>query len=496
MRDYLLIYVNGQRHQLRGRSVFQSLSDYLRRDLGLTGTKVVCAEGDCGSCTVFVGRPRGASIEYVTVCSCIAFVYQLDACHIVTVEGLSENGKLNPVQEAMVRCQGTQCGFCTPGFVVSMCAMFESDAAITEPKLRRGLIGNLCRCTGYEPILRAGLQVDRQQIRTCGQLYDSPPMRDDLAKHDAQSLRIQAEENLFFKPITIADAVKFKSERADCTIIAGGTDLGVQMNKGICQVRTAMSVSAIAELRELTTSPGQIVAGGGVSISDFQTALAKSLPPYAEFLEWFGSPPIRNGGTLGGNIANASPIGDSMPALFVLNAEIELAGVAGARRVNINDFYTGYKKTLAAPDELISRVFIPLPAANQRLLLYKVSKRKDLDISTFAAAFWIQTTGNRIDDIRIAYGGVGPRILRLPETEALLRGNEIDEELFDTAGQTAVAEITPITDVRGSADYRNRLASTILHKLYFDLASQFSAVPEGRASVGKNGNGRPAARKS
>jgi xanthine dehydrogenase small subunit len=478
MRDFVLIYVNGQRHELRGAEVFQPLSTYLRNDLQLTGTKVVCAEGDCGSCTVFLGRPGNSKIQYASVCSCIQYLYQLDACHVVTVEGLTPAGKLNPIQESMVRCQGAQCGYCTPGFIVSMQALFESDAVMTEQRLRRGLVGNLCRCTGYEPILKAGLEVDRKNLQKLDEIFNPAGPLAELARSADEPVRLGVDGKIFFKPTNVADAVKFKSEHPDCVIISGGTDLGVQMNKGIRELKIILSTGALTELNDLRVDGNQIVAGARVSIAELESAAAGVLPEYGEFLGWFGSPPIKNAGTIGGNIANASPIGDTMPALFVLNAQIELTGIKGSRLVNINDFYVGYKKTVAAADELISRVMIPLPRSGELFKLYKVSKRKDLDISTFAAAIWMRLDGPNIADVRIAYGGVGPKITRMPKTESHLMGGLFSQTLFDSAAEIAVAEITPISDVRGSAEYRQRLAANILRKFYFD-----------KVPAGSNGNG-------
>jgi xanthine dehydrogenase small subunit len=488
MRDFVLIYVNGQRCELRGAQVFQPLSTFLRSDLQLTGTKVVCAEGDCGSCTVFLGRPKNGKLQYQTVCSCIQYLYQLDSCHIVTVEGLSSEGKLNPIQEAMVRCQGTQCGYCTPGFVVSMQALFESDMVMTEQRLRRGLVGNLCRCTGYEPIFRAGLEVETKNLHRLDDLYNPVGPLAELARSADEPVRLAADGKSFFKPTTLANAAKFKSENADCVVISGGTDLGVQMNKGLREPKTIMSTAALTSLTDLQISFDQIVAGARVSIAELESAAATVLPEYAKFLAWFGSPPIKNAGTLGGNIANASPIGDSMPALFVLNASVELVGVNGPRLVNINDFYIGYKKTAAKPDELISRIVLPLPKAGALFKLYKVSKRKDLDISTFSAAIWMRLDGPRIAEVRIAYGGVGPKIMRMPQTEAHLTGGEFSEETFDSAAKIAVAEITPISDVRGSAEYRLLLAANILRKFYSDVAAPSNG--DHKVPAGKNGNGR------
>ncbi len=347
MRDHIVLFVNGKRRELRGASVFQSLSTYLRGELGLTGTKVVCSEGDCGSCTVLLGRIRHASIEYRSICSCVLFVFQADGCHVVTVEGLGCDGSLDPVQEALVQHHGTQCGFCTPGIVMSIHALLESNPILSEYRLRQGLVGNLCRCTGYDPIVRAGLHIDTSRAQRMSQLFNSSAMSSDLALACDQPVYLESADKVFFKPATIADATDFKAAHPDCVIVSGGTDLGVQVNKGVREIKTVLSTAALAELSELSIGDDKIIAGANLSIAELETAVTEALPEYAALLARFGSPQIKNAATLGGNIANGSPIGDTMPALFVLNAEIELSGANGSRRVNINDFYAGYKKTVA-----------------------------------------------------------------------------------------------------------------------------------------------------
>jgi xanthine dehydrogenase small subunit len=523
MRDFLLIYVNGRRHEIRGPRAFQSLSDFLRYDLRLTGTKVVCAEGDCGSCSVFIGTPArdGARIDYRTVTSCIQFTYQLDGAHVVTVEGLKYEGQLNPVQEAMVKCHGAQCGFCTSGFVVSMCAMFESPgvpasvggcSTLTDDRVRAACVGNLCRCTGYEPIVRAGVEVDPTSMRTLNDLYPPRVILDDLRLHERDEVLVQADDRTCFKPTTVASAARFRADHPDCAIVSGGTDLGVQINKGICDPAVIMTTSALHELREIRCEDDALVVGATATLAELERACADALPEYARLLYSFGSPPIRSAGTLGGNIANGSPIGDTMPALYVLDAEIELTGVNGARRVRINDFYTGYRKTVMAADELITRIFIPLPHADELFKLYKVSKRKDLDIAAFTAAIRMKLRGLQlssgvspehsppqrlahgrdphatIEDARLAYGGVGPNIIRLRKTEEFLLNRPFTLDTLGEAGRIARTEVSPISDVRGSCDYRAQLAENILLKVFYDACDLNDA--SGNGHFDPDGNGR------
>jgi xanthine dehydrogenase small subunit len=473
MRQHLLLYVNGQRHDVPAAQAFQPLSTLLREELGLTGTKIVCAEGDCGSCTVLLGRSNGTgnTIRYQPVCSCIQYLLQLDATHIVTVEGLAYDGQLNPVQEAMVAENGAQCGFCTPGFVTAMCSILDEQPAATDHDLCRGLVGNLCRCTGYGAILSAGRAVDREQLRKIHDLYDTAAIASVLKDAARETLTLESGYQHLYKPATVAEAAAYLGEHVDTTIIAGGTDLGVQTNKGLRQLKRTLSTAALDELREICLEDNTLVVGTNASLSKFETALLKHLPEYGAMLNWFGSPIIKNAGTLGGNIANGSPIGDTMPALYILNAEIELTSSTGTRRVNINDYYTGYKKSVRRTDELLTRVFIPLPVAGDLFKLYKISKRKDLDISTMTGAIWMQVKDKAIAQVRIAYGGVGPNILRLKQTEASLIGQPFDAATFRTAGKLARTEITPISDVRGAAAYRLQLAENLLLKFFHDLNS-------------------------
>jgi xanthine dehydrogenase small subunit len=485
MRDFVLIYVNGRRHEIRGETAFQSLSSFLREQLGLTGTKIVCAEGDCGSCTVLLGKPRDDTLDYKPVCSCIQYLFQLDGTHIITVEGLAYGSDLNPVQEAMVRCHGAQCGFCTPGFVVSMCALLDERRDLTDQDLRRGLVGNLCRCTGYASILEAGRSVDTSRVRPLRSLYATETIAAELSRANAASLLLTAGEHVLFKPTTVQEAVAFKDAHADCTIFSGGTDLGVQLNKGLREVHSVLSTRSLTMLEYIDIADGELRVGAGASIAALEEAAKEHLPEYGQMLEWFGSRPIKNAATIGGNIANGSPIGDSMPGLFVLNGEVEMTGLKGSRRVNINEFYTGYKRHVITRDELITRVYIPLPASTDFFRVYKISKRKDLDISTFMAAFWMRPAAGRIADIRIAYGGVGPTIERLRRTEDFLRGKSPSEETFQAVGAIACEEIRPIADVRGSADFRMQLARNILLKFAAEFSDATLAV-----SLGSNGNGR------
>ncbi|HEY1685128.1 MAG TPA: FAD binding domain-containing protein [Tepidisphaeraceae bacterium] len=479
MRNHILLYINQQRIEARDNHAFMSLSDFIRLHLRQTGTKVVCAEGDCGSCTVLLGRIVDKQIRYEPVCSCIQYLYQLDGTHVINVEGLTYDAELNPVQQSMVACQGAQCGYCTPGFVVAMHQLFEDGQSRNEAAVKRALTGNLCRCTGYDPILKAARETDMSKMRRIAELFPIEKISSELSAAANDPVQINYAGKTFFKPTVISDACRFRAGHPDCTLITGGTDIGVQVNKGIRQITAVMNLHGVSQ-RSIEIKNDYLLAGAGATLTELFRACEEYFPEFANLLDIFGSPLIRNAGTLAGNLANGSPIGDTLPPLFVMNAEIELTGINGSRWVNINSFYVGYRKTIMGEDELITAIKIPLPKPDEIVKFYKVSRRRDLDISTFAAAIFLRLSGKLIHEIRIALGGVGPVVLRLSKTESALTNQLFTEDAMLEASNLALSEITPITDVRGSANYRNRLAANTLLRFYHDITGQPS-----------NGNGHP-----
>jgi xanthine dehydrogenase small subunit len=458
MRDHILIHINGKPHRIDGDAAFETLANYLRQDVAATGTKIVCEEGDCGACTVLTRR--SADDDYRPVNSCILNLAQLDGSSIVTVEGLREEKSLHPVQEAMVQCHGAQCGYCTPGFVVAMAGMFEVCYRVNEKQVRDGLTGNLCRCTGYEPIIKAALAVDGAPSAKMRERYPSLPDASD-----------SVQVGTFCAPATLDEAIAFKRDHPGCTIVQGGTDVGVWVNKRRYQAPAMLSLAKIDSLRELREEDGSVVVGANTSLADFETFIADRIPELAGILAIFGSPQIKNAGTLVGNIANGSPIGDTLPYLFVAGATLELNN--NTRTVPIDRFYLGYRKFDLQPGEIITRVRIPI--VRDTLKLYKVSRRKDLDISAFTAAIRLTLDGGRITRATIAYGGVAPTVIRLPRTEAFLTGKSATLDTFEQAGRIARAEIKPISDVRGSADYRLQLAENIMAKFWHEVFGETTA---------------------
>ncbi|MFA6211000.1 MAG: FAD binding domain-containing protein [Candidatus Obscuribacterales bacterium] len=495
MRDYILLYINGQEQRISGAQAFQPASDYLRLDLGKCGTKVVCAEGDCGACSVMIGKldSTGQKLDYVPVNSCIQYLYQLDCSHLVTVEGLRVEGQLNPVQQSMVDHNGAQCGYCTPGFVIAMCglandlkcadscAKFPAGQKLTEELVKDSLTGNLCRCTGYEAIINAGMAMDLERFKPFASLYNESEIVASFKAHASQELLVEADGRRAFNPTSLASANKFLADNEKVVIVSGGTDVSVNMNKRDLVPKAIMSTAALPGLDDITmvesADKGKVMSiGARVTLRQLERAIKDLVPEFYDILWVYGSPQIRHAGTLAGNLANGSPIADSPPFLFVMDAEVEVTGQAGARRIAMADFYQGYKLLSLKKDELITRIFLPLPKADEILRLYKVSRRQHLDISAFTAAIRVTVKDNKIIAARVVFGGVGPVVKSVPEVEHALIGKAHELATYEAAGRVAREAIAPITDVRASKDYRLTLAENIMTKFYYESGAKERAL--------------------
>ncbi len=478
MRDYILFFLNGQQCCARGADAFQTLSEFIRKRMGLTGTKLVCSEGDCGSCTVLCGSVNDTAdtLDYAPIDSCIQFMFQLDGRHVVTIEGLSHGGPINGLQQAMIDCHGSQCGFCTPGFVMAMSGVMEGNRSPTICDWRHGLTGNLCRCTGYSPIIAAGMACDSNATPSMNQLFPATDLIREIQKHSTDEIRIEAavgdQTQILYCPTKTRQATGFLENYPDAKIVAGGTDVGVQFNQGTCQASVWLDLNRIKSLTGIRVANHRIQAGARATWSEFESVTKKLVPQFYDIVSVFGSPQIRNVGTIGGNLINASPIADSIPFLMVCDAELNFADSATSWSVNINEFYLGYKQLNMRPGSLLVEIEVPLPPENCDLRLYKISRRKDLDISSFTAAIRIEREGDRIQHAAIAMGAVGPIVLRLPETESFLIGKQLTLETMQEAGPIAVSEISPISDVRGGEDYRRQLARNVLLKFYHETKTK------------------------
>ena len=473
MREKIVFFLNHERVEIHGAEAFMPLSTWLRERKAMTGTKVVCSEGDCGACTVILGwLNREKKLEYRIIDSCIQFLFQLDCCHVITVEGLTRNGNLHPAQQAMVECFGSQCGYCTPGFVMALAHLQEEAQGITAAAIREKLTGNLCRCTGYEAIVKAGLTLNEKPATRFLAGFDRKAMEAEFGLLSQQSVKISgAGEQLFFKPQNLGEALKLRQAIPQLKIIAGGTDLGVQHNKGRSPLVQAMFIAHLHEIGDIKEVNGSLEIGAVTNWTDVLRVAEKKLPALHEILSIFAAEQIRNAATIGGNIINASPIADSLPCLFVLGARLVLASTAGEREVDINHFYTGYKKFDMQRDELLTKIILPLPAQDSLFRLYKVSKRRDLDISTATLGINLRVSGGKISEAHAAAGGVAATVLRLRSAEKFLTGQNFSAEVLTEAGRIAAAEIQPLSDVRGSADYRKSLIRNLFSKFYSETTT-------------------------
>jgi xanthine dehydrogenase small subunit len=407
-------------------------------------------------------------------------MYQLDSTHVVSVEGIGGEESPSAVQQAMIESHGSQCGFCTPGFVVAMTGLLEDRDELNETSMRCGLTGNLCRCTGYTPIIEAGAKVELKKHERIARRYPPDAMLSEFAARRSEDIEVavewQSRMHVCASPANLKGALEFLREHPDATIVAGATDVGVRVNKGIVAPTVVLDLNRVAELEGIAVENGELVAGGRASWTALEEVCEVRLPEFHKIVRVFGAPQIRHVGTIGGNIANASSIADSLPLMFVMDAQLELQSSDGPRVVAITEFYKGYRKIDIRPGELITRVRIPLPADGELLRLYKVTRRRDLDISTVTAAIRVRLDGETIAEAAVAFGGVGPTVIRARKTEAYLRGRVLDEETMQQAGDVAVDEITPISDVRGAAEYRYQLARNVLVKFYYETQAAADAV--------------------
>jgi xanthine dehydrogenase small subunit len=466
MTTTLRFKLNGRDVEASGVDPNTTLLAWLRQR-GLTGTKEGCAEGECGACAVVLVRASGhGRSRYEPVNSCLLLLGAVADHEVISVEGVARNGELHPVQEAMVRLGGSQCGYCTPGFVMSLFAEHYREGRAETGFDVESIAGNLCRCTGYRPIREAGRSL---------------PMIDAADPHAARltepaptptPLRYEAGSRRFFRPTSLAPALQLLAEHPDAKLISGGTDLVVELNQRHTRFDTFVSLDAVSELRVFEETDEALTIGAAVTLSEIEARVGQRVPMLGELLPLFSSRLIRNRATLGGNLATASPIGDSPPVLLALGAEVGIASLAGERRLPLEQLFVGYRQTALAPGELLTTVRIPKPFPSLARF-YKVSKRHHDDISTVAAAFALELdAAGTVTAARLAYGGIAATPVRAHAAEQALLGKRWSREAVDEAKAALEGAYTPMTDQRGSAGYRQAMITRLVDKLWADAGGE------------------------
>jgi xanthine dehydrogenase small subunit len=447
----------------------RTLLDLLREDLRLTATKEGCAAGDCGACTVVVAEAVDGKLQYRAVNSCIKPAHAIDGLALWTAADLAQtDGTLHPVQQAMLACHGSQCGFCTPGFMMSLFALYQRTVvqgqAVDKHSAMEALSGNLCRCTGYRPIVQAACSLSAEPA----QALDEKPIVTALQKLAAT----EKPGGNYLRPSTLSALLQARARQPQAQLIAGATDAGLWITQGLRRLPQIIDLTRVAELRRVEHYPQHIAIGAAVNLQDAFEALAADRPVIAPFGERFAGWPVRQSGTLGGNVANGSPIGDSMPLLIALGAQLVLMawrkGRAVHRHVPLDQFYTGYRQSLLAPDELLAWIVVPRPAPGEWLGAYKMSKRQEDDISAVCLAVQLHVQDGHITTARIGAGGVAATPARAVQTESALIGQPWNEATL-LAAQTAIAnEFSPLSDLRASADYRRQILGQLLRRAWLE----------------------------
>jgi xanthine dehydrogenase small subunit len=476
MRNKVVFYLNGIRKELGADKASMMLADYLRYDQSMTGTKIVCAEGDCGACSVlrFFPHNQGTDAQnYLPINSCITLVAQLDGSSLVTVDALKKQDELHEAQRAMVDCHGSQCGFCTPGFVIALTGLVEEKLAKKDLEMglqeaKNCMTGNLCRCTGYQPIINAAMSIDLENCESVKTRFYSNKQETDLLSVYSQGVKIESDEFKFFAPKTMKEAVEYLKFCPDAKIMASATDLGVVHNKRKTKLTSLLSLHLISDLYKIEQKGDEVHFGARVTHTEFRHFIKNRLPEFATYLDIFASPQIKNIGTVIGNVANASPIGDTPPALLSLDAVVCSTGPHGDREIPLTKFFLAYRKTALEHGELITHIKFKLPSKHSSVRFFKYSNRKDLDISAVNLAIhvdWKDESKKEIKHIAIAAGGVAATPLRLTKTEDFLKNS------FDIEGAVKElhAEFKPLSDLRASSAYRHVLIENYFRKFFAEV---------------------------
>ena len=468
--------LDGHIVEAQGERRTTTVLDYLREQLQRTGTKEGCAEGDCGACVVMVGElnAAGNGVDYVPVNSCIQLLPTLDGKSVKTIESLKKaDGSLHPVQDEMIKCHGSQCGFCTPGIVMSLVNLVQVLPSPSRQQITDSLSGNLCRCTGYTPIIDAAFKAVAKKSELKLDDHADVALLKEIQRAHTPTLTLDGDiivqpvvrtkkGNEFVSPATLAEVADYLLKNPTTTLLAGSTEIGLQVNKKFSRPEHIMYLGNVAELRQVTETAQAWRMGAAVSLTQVETLIAKAYPDFAEVLRRFGSPPIRSTATLAGNIANGSPIGDSMPCLMALGASLVLRRGDKKRKVLLENFYTGMKKNVMEAGEFIEAVELPKPVAGQVFRAHKVSKRFEQDISATCAAISYTLQGGKLSGVKLAYNGLAPSPCRAPKLEAVLEGKAPVAVKAADLDAAITASFTARDGLRASWAYRALVARNLV----------------------------------
>lgn len=487
-RDTIRFVLDGEIMALRDVDPTLTLLTYLRENLHRTGTKEGCAEGDCGACTVVLADVQDGRVRFRAINACIQFVPILDGKALFTVESLrAPDGHLHPVQQAMVEAHASQCGFCTPGFVMSLFALYKSEPPPSRRRINDVLAGNLCRCTGYRPIIDAATSMYRDESETpnaaTSWLHQAFTSSDEISAGE-QALIEQLTtldrlnplaihgESFYVAPNTVGELAEWLQRYPSACLLAGSTDVGLWVTKQHRDLKQVIYLGEIASLRRVEISDTSIDLGAAITLTEVYQTLTRYYPTLDELWRRFASPPIRNVATLGGNIANGSPIGDAMPALIALDAHLTLRLGDQRREIALDAFYLGYRHTALAPGEFIERIRIPIHSDDHQLHAYKVTKRFDQDISAVCGAYNLVLEDNTVRDIRIGYGGMAAVPSRAPQCEQALIGKPWMAAVVTEAMAQLDRDFAPLTDMRASEAYRRLVAKNLLWRFFLDTSGR------------------------
>ncbi len=456
------VYLN-QIFKIKNPNSNETLLNYIRTKLKKTGTKEGCAEGGCGACTVVLGELKNNEINYKAINSCITFVPTLQGKQLILVEDLiSKNGSLHPVQKAMVNFHGSQCGFCTPGFVMSLFALFKNKSKFKNDEIKDSIAGNLCRCTGYQPIIKAG-----KSLKTKNKIdhfnKNKKQIINLLKKINKSSIVIYDKGKKYFAPKYVQELKKILKKNTDVNFLSGGTDLSLAVTKEKKDINSIIYMNSINELNYIRSNNKYIEVGASTPLVELESYIKKYYPDFTKILKRYGSLQIRNVATVAGNIATASPIGDCLPLLLSLNSQVVLQGIKKTKILFIDDLFIGYRKTRLKKGQFIHSIRIPIFKENI-FKAYKISKRFDDDISSVCAAFNLEILKNKVQKVRIAYGGMAAIPKRAIYCEKILLNSSVTEDIINKAKKALEKDFSPISDMRASRSYRMEIAKNLLEK--------------------------------